>query len=47
MRVYLRVPAAPTERSGALYRLVYGLLNWIGCNKGKAKNADDADNGGK
>ena len=20
---------APTERSGALYRLVYGLLNWI------------------
>ena len=27
---------APTERSGALYRLVYGLLNWIGCNKGKA-----------
>ena len=35
---------APTERSGALYRLVYGLLNW---NKGKAKNADDADNGGK
>ena len=30
---------APTERSGVLYRLVYGLLNWIGCNKGKAKNA--------
>ena len=38
---------APTERSGVLYRLVYGLLNWIGCNKGKAKNADDTANGGK
>ena len=30
---------APTEQSG--------MLNWIGCNKGKAKNADDAGNGGK
>ena len=38
---------APTEQSGMLYRIVYELLNWIGCNKGKAKNADDAGNGGK
>ena len=30
-----------------LYRIVYELLNWIGCNKGKAKNADDAGNGGE
>ena len=37
---------APTEQSGMLYRIVYELLNWIGCNKGKAKNADDAGNGG-
>ena len=27
---------APTEQSGMLYRIVYELLNWIGCNKGKA-----------
>ena len=33
---------APTERSGVLYRIVYELLNWLGCNRGKAKNADDA-----
>ena len=38
---------APTAQSGMLYRIVYELLNWIGCNKGKAKNADDAGNGGK
>ena len=35
------------SQSGMLYRIVYELLNWIGCNKGKAKNADDAGNGGK
>ena len=29
------------------FRDKYELLNWIGCNKGKAKNADDAGNGGK
>ena len=38
---------APTEQSGMLYRIVYELLNWIGCNRGKARNADDAGNGGK
>ena len=32
---------APKADSGLLYRAVYGLLNWLGCNKGKAKNADD------
>lgn len=32
---------APTERSGNVYRVVYGLLNWFGGNKGKATNADD------
>ena len=38
---------APAEDSNAVYRVVYKILNWIGCNKGKAKNADDAGNGGK
>ena len=38
---------APTERSGMVYRIVYELLNWIGCNRGKAKNADDVGNGGQ
>lgn len=38
---------APTESSGVVYKLVYEVLNWIGCNKGRAKNADDAGNGGK
>ncbi len=38
---------APTETSGVAYRLFYGLLNWLGCNKGRAKNADDAEHGGK
>ena len=32
---------APKVDSGLLYRAVYGLLNWLGCNKGKAQNADD------
>lgn len=38
---------APTESSGVFYKLVYEVLNWIGCNRGRAKNADDAGNGGK
>lgn len=32
---------APTAQSGTVYRIVYGLLNWAGGNKGKAKNADE------
>ena len=38
---------APTEQSGLLYRIFYVLIIWIGFNKGKARNADDAGNGGK
>ena len=33
--------SAPTASSGTFYRVVYGLLNWLGGNKGKARNADD------
>lgn len=32
---------APSEDSSRLYKVVYALLNWAGCNLGKAKNADD------
>ena len=32
---------APTEDSNAVYRVVYKILNWIGCNVKKAANADD------
>lgn len=32
---------APGEASGKVYRGVYAVVNWIGCNVGKAKNADD------
>lgn len=32
---------APDEESGAVYRAFYKIANWIGCNVGKAKNADD------
>lgn len=38
---------APKAGSGLLYRAVYGLLNWLGCNKGKAKNADEVYRFGK
>ena len=34
--------SAPTSSSGKIYRAVYGVLNWLGANKGKATNADDA-----
>lgn len=33
---------APTESSGIVYRVIYKILNWIGCNVKKAANADDA-----
>ena len=33
---------APTEDSNVVYRWVYKVLNWLGANFGKAKNADDA-----
>lgn len=33
---------APGEQSGKVYKAVYAVINWIGCNFGKAKNADDA-----
>ena len=32
---------APAEDSNAVYRVVYKILNWIGCNVKKAANADD------
>lgn len=32
---------APTENSNVVYRVVYKILNWIGCNVKKAANADD------
>lgn len=32
---------APTASSGTVYRIIYGLLNWAGGNRGKAKNADE------
>lgn len=32
---------APTENSNVVYRVVYKILNWIGCNVKKASNADD------
>ena len=33
---------APAEDSNVVYRVVYKILNWIGCNVKKAANADDA-----
>ena len=32
---------APAEDSNAVYRVVYKILNWIGCNVKKAANVDD------
>ena len=32
---------APAEDSNAVYRVVYKILNWIGCNVKKAANAND------
>lgn len=32
---------APAEDSNVVYRVVYKILNWIGCNVKKAANADD------
>ena len=32
----------PGEQSGKVYKAVYTVVNWIGCNFGKATNADDA-----
>ena len=32
---------APGEKSGRAYRVIYTVVNWIGCNVGKAQNADD------
>lgn len=33
---------APSEQSGAVYRVLYKLLNLLAVNVGRAKNADDA-----
>lgn len=38
---------APAEDSNVVYKAVYKILNWIGCNLAKAKNADDAARGEK
>ena len=32
---------APAEDSNAVYRVVYKILTWSGCNVKKAANADD------
>lgn len=32
---------APAEDSNVVYKVVYKILNWIGCNFVKAKNADE------
>lgn len=32
----------PGEQSGKVYKAVYTVVNWIGCNFGKATNTDDA-----
>ena len=32
----------PGEQSGKVYKAVYPVVNWIGCNFGKATNTDDA-----
>lgn len=31
----------PTPKSNGTYKIVYSVLQWIGCNFGKAKNAQD------
>lgn len=36
---------APSESSGAWYRVLYKVLNFFAVNFGKAKNADDAASG--
>jgi hypothetical protein len=33
---------APKPTSGKVYRTVYAVVNWVACNLGKAKNAQDA-----
>ena len=33
---------APSDASGVVYRTFYKVINWIGANIGKARNADDA-----
>ncbi|WP_294558281.1 hypothetical protein [uncultured Mailhella sp.] len=33
---------APSEKSGAVYRVLYRLLNLLAVNVGRARNADDA-----
>lgn len=38
---------APTEQSGWPYKALYKMLNFLGANKGKATNADDADSAAK
>lgn len=31
----------PTPKSNSTYKAIYGVLQWIGMNFGKAKNAQD------
>lgn len=38
---------APADNASTLYRACYAILNFLGANKGKALNADDADNAAK
>ena len=39
--------SAPTASSGAVYRFLYALLNKLGGNVGRAKNADEVHRFGK
>lgn len=32
---------APSEQSSRFYRAVYRVLNWLGANVGRARNADE------
>ncbi len=36
---------APKQDSGKVYRALYACVNWIACNLGRAKNAQDKKGG--
>lgn len=45
--VIARFLSAPTESDSPIYRLIYGIINELAQNAGKATNADDAARAGK